>query len=83
MLADTMRAYAHADAELAERVIERDDEVDLLYKRGIEALQEEMQGDPALIRAGTLLLFVLGTLERVGDRAQNVAWHTKEMLGSA
>ncbi len=83
MLADTMRAYAHADAELAERVIERDDEVDLLYKRGIEALQEEMQVDPALIRAGTLLLFVLGTLERVGDRAQNVAWHTKEMLGSA
>ena len=30
-----------------------------------------------------LLLFVLASLERVGDRAQNIAWHTKEMLGAA
>jgi phosphate uptake regulator len=29
------------------------------------------------------MLFVLTSLERVGDRAQNVAWHTKEMLDKA
>jgi phosphate transport system protein len=83
MLTETMRAYTERDAVLAETVIENDDEVDALYNRGIEALQEEMQNDPGLVRAGTLMLFVLTSLERVGDRAQNIAWHTKEMLGTA
>ena len=83
MLTDTMRAYTERDALLAESVIARDDEVDRLYNRSIEALQEEMQNDAGLVRAGTLMLFVLTSLERVGDRAQNIAWHTKEMLGTA
>ena len=83
MLSETMRGYRESDVEIADIVINQDDEVDNLYRRGIEALQEEMQGDPELVRAGTLLLFVLASLERVGDRAQNIAWHTKEMLGAA
>jgi phosphate transport system protein len=83
MLAEAMRAYTERDTPTADAVISRDDEVDALYKRAIAALQEEMQADPALVRAGTLLLLVLATLERAGDRAQNIAWHTKEMLGAA
>ncbi|MDP9017898.1 MAG: phosphate signaling complex protein PhoU [Candidatus Eremiobacteraeota bacterium] len=83
MLLDAMRAYMEQDAPLAARVIESDDEVDKLYKRGVKALQEEMQADPALVRAGTRMLFVLAALERVGDRAQNIAWHTKAMIGVA
>jgi len=83
MLREAMRAYTERDAAIAEAVIARDDEVDMLYARGIEALQEEMQADSGMVRAGTIVLFVLGSLERVGDRAQNVAWHTKEMLGKA
>jgi len=83
MLSETMRGYRENDVAVADVVIHQDDEVDNLYRRGIEALQEEMQGDPELVRAGTLLLFVLASLERVGDRAQNIAWHTKEMLGAA
>ena len=81
MLLDAMRAYMDQDAVLSEQVIESDDEVDKLYKRGVKALQEEMQADPALVRAGTRMLFVLAALERVGDRAQNIAWHTKDMIG--
>ena len=81
MLRETMRSYTERDAHIAEAVIERDDEVDALYARGIEALQDEMQTDSGMVRAGTIMLFVLANLERVGDRAQNVAWHTKEMLG--
>jgi phosphate transport system protein len=78
-----MRAYTERDVAAAEAVIARDDEVDELYARGIEALQDEMQADSGKVRAGTIMLFVLANLERVGDRAQNVAWHTKEMLGKA
>lgn len=82
-LIDAMRAYTERDSDLAERVIESDDEVDRLYKRGVRALQEEMQADPELVKAGTRMLFVLAALERVGDRANNIAWHTKEMIGTA
>jgi phosphate transport system protein len=80
MLEDVMRAYRERDAPLANQVIERDDEVDLLYRNGIEALQAEMQVDSGTVPAGTLLLFVISIIERVGDRAQNIAWHTKDML---
>ncbi|MHB8146594.1 MAG: phosphate signaling complex protein PhoU [Vulcanimicrobiaceae bacterium] len=83
MLLDAMRAYTEHDSELGTAVIERDDEVDKLYKRSIKLLQEEMQADPEMVRAGTRYLFVLAWLERVGDRAVNIAWHTKDMIGEA
>jgi phosphate transport system protein len=52
MVRDVMRSYTEADEGLAESVIERDDEVDRLYHRGIEALQEEMAADSGVVRAG-------------------------------
>ncbi|MFY9781487.1 MAG: PhoU domain-containing protein, partial [Candidatus Baltobacteraceae bacterium] len=76
-------AYTEQDAAIAQAVIARDDEVDALYARGIEALQDEMAADAGVVRAGTIMLFVLASLERVGDRAQNIAWHTIRMLGKA
>jgi phosphate transport system protein len=82
MLADAMRAYREGDAVVADSVIERDDEVDQLYRSGIEALQTEMQADSGVVPAGTILLFVLATIERVGDRAQNIAWKTKDVVGA-
>jgi phosphate transport system protein len=80
MLADAMRSYREGDALLADSVIERDDEVDHLYRSGIEALQAEMQTDPSVVPAATLLLFVLASIERCGDRAQNIAWKTKDFV---
>jgi phosphate transport system protein len=80
MLADVMRAYREGDIALADAVIERDDEVDKLYHQSLSALQGEMQRDPGTVPAGTLLLFVVSIIERVGDRAQNIAWHTKDIL---
>ncbi|GAC1429869.1 MAG: phosphate signaling complex protein PhoU [Candidatus Velthaea sp.] len=79
MLSDVMRAYREANGTLADSVIERDDEVDELYHKSLGALQSEMQADPAVVPAGTLLLFVISIIERVGDRAQNIAWHTKDI----
>lgn len=81
MLADAMRAYREGDADLATTVIEHDDEVDSLYRSGIEALQTEMQADSSIIPAATILLFIFATIERVGDRAQNIAWKTKDAYG--
>jgi phosphate transport system protein len=81
MVIDVMRAYSEGDSQLADAVIEHDDEVDALYRSSLEALQGEMQRDPGTVPAGTLLLFVVSIIERVGDRAQNIAWHTKEIYG--
>jgi phosphate transport system protein len=81
MLADAMRAYREGDTAVADAVIARDDEVDQLYRSGIEALQNEMQADSGTVPAGTILLFVLANIERVGDRAQNIAWKTKDVYG--
>jgi phosphate transport system protein len=82
MLADAMRAYREGDTDVADLVIARDDEVDQLYRSGIEALQNEMQADSGTVPAGTILLFVLANIERVGDRAQNIAWKTKDVYGA-
>ena len=82
MLLDAMRAYTERNADLATAVIDRDDEVDKLYKRSIKQLQIEMREDPEIVRPGTRFLFVLASLERVGDRAGNIAWHTKDMIGA-
>jgi phosphate transport system protein len=73
MLLDAMRAYTERDANLA---------TDKLYKRSIKLLQEEMRADPDIVRPGTRYLFVLASIERVGDRAGNIAWHTKDMIGA-
>jgi phosphate transport system protein len=81
MLVDVMRAYSEGDSKLADAVIEHDDEVDALYRSSLEALQAEMQRDPGTVPAGTLLLFVVSIIERVGDRAQNIGWHTKDIYG--
>jgi phosphate transport system protein len=83
LLLDAMRAYIERDAALADQVIERDDEIDAMYKRSIKLLEGEMQEDREMVPAGTRYLFVLAELERVGDRANNIAWHTKDMIGAA
>ncbi|TAM90368.1 phosphate signaling complex protein PhoU [bacterium] len=80
MLHDVVVAFAEQDADIAQSVIDRDDEVDVRYHNGIHALQEAMEADPRMVPAATQMLFTLGSVERIGDRAQNIAWHVKEML---
>jgi phosphate transport system protein len=83
MLGDAMRAYSNADSMLADSVIARDKEVNALRHGGIERLRDAMQENSALVRPGTISLFVLQTLERAGDRARHIARYTKELLGTA
>lgn len=80
MLHDVVVAFADQNPELAQSVIDRDDEVDIRYYKGIQALQEAMEEDSRMVPASTQLLFTLSSVERIGDRAQNIAWHVKEML---
>ena len=52
---------------------EADDEVDALYDQVYRDLLEYMIDDPATIQRATYLLWVAHDLERIADRATNIA----------
>jgi phosphate transport system protein len=54
----------------------RDDEVDNLYDRVYNDLIQIMVGDPTTIEPSTHLLWVAHNLERIADRATNIAERT-------
>ncbi len=69
----SLRVYAERDSEEAAAVCRADDQVDALYKQSFNILLEYMIEDPRLIGAATHLVQVAHELERVGDRATNIA----------
>jgi phosphate transport system protein len=73
MLARALRAFATRNVAEAEAVCHSDDEADALYKRVFNTIVNQMVADPQQISAGTHLLQIAHELERVGDRATNVA----------
>jgi phosphate transport system protein len=73
MLDRALRSYAARDVAGAEAVCRSDDQADAQYKRVFHAIVSRMVEDPLQISAGTHLLQVAHELERVGDRATNVA----------
>jgi phosphate transport system protein len=73
MLDRALRSYAARDVAEAEAVCRSDDQADAQYKRAFHAIVAQMVEDPRRISAGTHLLQIAHELERVGDRATNVA----------
>jgi len=73
MVHDVLDAFAARDAELAQRVCERDREVDDFYNSIFRALVTYMMENPHVISTAAHLLFVAKNLERIGDHATNVA----------
>lgn len=72
MVQQGIEAYINRNPQLALEMIKRDDKLDRQYsKLFLEAL-EEMKDD-AYIRRATFLLWVGHSLERIGDRATNIA----------
>ena len=73
MLRDSLDALVAKDVSKAERVWRTDDEVDALYEQVYRELLSFMAEDPSLIRRATHLLWVAHNLERIADRATNIA----------
>ncbi len=73
MLHDSIDALLNRDTGKAEEVCEADDEVDALYDQVYRDLLEYMIDDPATIQRATYLLWVAHDLERIADRATNIA----------
>lgn len=72
MIAEGMQAYIDRDADLAERMVARDDKLDKHYRLLFRETMKEMQDDD-YIRRATFLLWAGHDLERIGDRATNIA----------
>ena len=73
MLGRSLDALILRDAGAAEQVCEDDDQVDNLYKKVYRDLLIDMTRDPKSIRRATYLLWVAHDLERIADRATNIA----------
>jgi phosphate transport system protein len=73
MVKDSIDAFMRGDVELAQQVIDRDDEVDSLNYQIYRELLSYMAEDPHTIGPGTRLLFVSKYLERIADHGTNIA----------
>ena len=70
---DVLAAYRDVDPEAAQRVRERDAELDAQYTGLFRELLTYMMEDARAITACTHLLFMAKNLERIGDHATNIA----------
>jgi phosphate transport system protein len=73
MLDRAMRALSSSDVAEARAVCQTDDQADALYKQVFNAAIDRMLENPRYIPAGTHLIQIAHELERVADRATNVA----------
>jgi phosphate transport system protein len=72
MLREALDAFVKRDTELAQKVVQRDDEVDSLKSRSFGELVGEMVSNPQSIRRCLDLILIARNLERLADHATNI-----------
>ena len=72
MLENALDAFARFDADAALRTIEEDEQIDLDYKTALRELVTYMMEDQRSISRAINLLWVIRSLERIGDNAKNL-----------
>jgi len=73
MLKDVLDAYIQRDAELAQEVRDRDEEVDQMYSALFREYLTHMMEDPRHITACMHLHFMAKNIERMGDHVTSIA----------
>ena len=82
---EVLAAVVHPDAELAERVIARDDQIDDMERRiESQCLTILARFSPVAIdlRSVTAAMGIISDLERIGDQCADIAEISKHMLGA-
>ncbi len=72
MLQESVQSFVERDNTLALNMMRRDDKLDRQYNQLFRETMEELKGQPAIPQA-VYLLWVGHNLERIGDRAINIA----------
>lgn len=73
---ESVRAFAEHDLELARSIDLKDDELDTAHAELIKHFRRRMEEDPSRLRDYLDLMFIVRSLERVGDHATNIAEDT-------
>ncbi len=73
MLNKCLKAFAERNVKAAKSVCDADDEVDALYEQIYRELLVLMIENPKIIEGATYLIWVAHNLERIADRATNIA----------
>ena len=68
-----LRALVESDAVKAREIAVQDDEIDRLYHATVDEMVELMRADPGNVERGTRIIIASHYLERIGDRATNIA----------
>ena len=80
MLRQVLDAFARTDVDTAVLVVKMDRKVDKKYKKITKQLINLMIDDPETIPAVMKIMWAVRSLERLGDRCQNIAEHTIYMV---
>ena len=80
MLRQVLDAFARTDVDTAVLVVKMDRKVDKKYKKITKQLIKLMIDDPESIPAVMKIMWAVRSLERLGDRCQNIAEHTIYMV---
>ncbi|MDA8866576.1 phosphate signaling complex protein PhoU, partial [Porticoccaceae bacterium] len=72
MLANALDAFARFDVKAAMSTLEEDAQIDLDYKTALRELVTYMMEDPRSISRAINILWVVRSLERIGDHSKNL-----------
>lgn len=75
MIHDALDAYARLDIDAAIKVAKKDREVDREYEASLRSLVTYMMEDPRSISSVINVIWVLRSLERIGDHARHTCQH--------
>jgi phosphate transport system protein len=73
MLRSAIEAFMRQDLNAAETLHERDGEVDALRDQQIAVLMARMAEEPKAVQECMALVFIVQSIERIGDHAKNIA----------
>jgi phosphate transport system protein len=73
MLRSAIEAFMRQDLNAAENLHERDREVDALRDQQIAVLMARMAEEPKAVQECMALVFIVQSIERIGDHAKNIA----------
>jgi len=73
MIHDALDAFARFDVDLALRIMNDDKEIDREYATALREMMTYMMEDPRSITRIMRIIWVLRSLERIGDHARNIS----------
>ncbi len=80
MFHEALEAYVHRDLDRVQEVVNRDEEVDALYRELRTQIFQNMQDNPDTVVADAWLLLAIHHVERIADHAVNIAERVNFMV---